>query len=335
MAILKYITPIAAALLLTACYEDFDPNIDIKPVLCINSVITAGQPAQVEVSRTWLYTEGSDSVRTAKDAIVNIYANGVLQDAKYRAKEGDTIRIHAVSKTYGEAEAQVVVPQKAPGEVLSVTPSLIGSKWEDVDRYGQYAAIDFSFDVSLKVYDPENDTDNYFYVAWDNFKSNVGGTQSSNWGWGVVEPVIEVDFCDYSSEPIFNEHVNNFDHVMGNGGAYANFFTDRQFAGKDYVLRLLFERCKYMTPIDRRFNPDYYNCGINIIVETISRSNYNWKEYLWQRNAGSLEQLGQSGYSEPIPSYSNVSTGAGIVMARTVTKYKINLHDFFQSTIGR
>ena len=59
MAILKYLYPVTFALLLSGCYEDFVPKIDVGPVLCINSVITAGQPIDVSVSHSWMYDSES------------------------------------------------------------------------------------------------------------------------------------------------------------------------------------------------------------------------------------------------------------------------------------
>lgn len=50
MAILRYIIPILSVFLLTGCYEDFNPEIDTKPVLCLNSLITAGKPIEVDIT---------------------------------------------------------------------------------------------------------------------------------------------------------------------------------------------------------------------------------------------------------------------------------------------
>lgn len=78
MGILKKTLPLALIIPLAGCYEDFDPHIDSTPVLCLNSLITSGQPVDVSVSRTWLYTDtASERNHAVDDAIVTLYANGM------------------------------------------------------------------------------------------------------------------------------------------------------------------------------------------------------------------------------------------------------------------
>ena len=68
-----------SSLLLTGCYEEFDPQIDQDPVLCVNSAIIAGQPVEVRVTQTWYYsmqyTGNFDRDITVRDAVVELYAD--------------------------------------------------------------------------------------------------------------------------------------------------------------------------------------------------------------------------------------------------------------------
>ena len=50
-------------------------------------------------------------------------------------------------------------------------------------------------------------------------------------------------------------------------------------------------------------------------------------------NNGTLTDLGDVGFGEPLWAYSNVSTGAGVVAAQTVTTSTIDLTDFIKQTI--
>ena len=73
MALLRNITAALLALALTSCYEEFSPKIDTTPVLCMNSLITAGQPIEVELSRTWVYNDPtSQNDHSVKNASVHI-----------------------------------------------------------------------------------------------------------------------------------------------------------------------------------------------------------------------------------------------------------------------
>ncbi|MDE6399816.1 MAG: DUF4249 domain-containing protein, partial [Muribaculaceae bacterium] len=82
MGILKHVIPSILLILLSACYEDFTPDIPSEPVLCVNSLITAGKPIKIDISRTRLYSD-EDSPTTVDDAVVSLFVDGVLQTPDY------------------------------------------------------------------------------------------------------------------------------------------------------------------------------------------------------------------------------------------------------------
>ena len=117
MAILKHIIPLALAALTASCYEDFTPKVDTRPVLCINALITAGEPFDVQMTHTWRYDNpGTD--HSVNDAQVSIYANGNPVGRDYVANEGDVIRIAATSPTYGDAEATLHLVHLEPADAF-------------------------------------------------------------------------------------------------------------------------------------------------------------------------------------------------------------------------
>ena len=127
MAILRYIISSFLLLSLVSCFEDFDPKIDVSPVLCINSLIKAGVPVDVKVTRSFLYTDTDYNDRYVTDAVVNIYADGERVDAHYLPQEGDLIRIEVESEKYGIASAEVKVPHAVPVKSVKLTPSVINN----------------------------------------------------------------------------------------------------------------------------------------------------------------------------------------------------------------
>ncbi len=82
-----------------------------------------------------------------------------------------------------------------------------------------------------------------------------------------------------------------------------------------------------------RWDPDYFDCELILELNTISESYYNWGSYLWQYEDGLLVGLGDLGLGDPVWAYSNVSTGAGVVAARSVATYTIKLKDFLEKTM--
>lgn len=63
----------------------------------------------------------------------------------------------------------------------------------------------------------------------------------------------------------------------------------------------------------------------------MSRSYYDRALYVWQRDNGIIGDLGDFGFAEPLAAYSNVSTGAGVVAARSFSTYTLSLKDFLKS----
>ncbi|MDE6130896.1 MAG: DUF4249 domain-containing protein [Muribaculaceae bacterium] len=210
MAILNRLYPLIPALLLTGCYHDFIPEMDTEPVLCINSLITAGEPVAVELSHTWLYTDGDAAGgNVVDDAAVRLFANGIPVQSDYIPQEGDLIRIEASSRRYGDAWAEVVVPETARATVLEAEPRLT--------RVGQYEgtgvfAADVSFDLQIRLaVDDISGTDNYFHYSCDGCIENDSSFADTD-GW---ESYFSTGSFKYEAEPIFAEHIGVLESVTG------------------------------------------------------------------------------------------------------------------------
>ena len=326
MAILKYIFPILLATLLTGCYEDFNPEIDTKPVLCINSLITAGEPIEVEVTHTWMFNDKeAQRDHSVNDASVTILANGKTVGADYLPAEGDKIRIMAESPVYGIATADVVVPFASPIGKVKVTP-VVTDIWkgdEDFFHYEMLAYITFNLDIEMDVNDPAG-IDNYYHFGY-NWSGPVAADGSQRFFVGQLK---------YDAEPIFKEHVGVFETIMGNDeDTNFVFFSDRQFSGKTYTLHL-----KYTDNLFRiksqQYDESLLECDVNLYLTTVSQSYYNWAVYKWNADEGILGDLSDIGLAESKWGYSNVSTGAGVVAAQSSTKYTVDLKDFLKTILN-
>lgn len=321
MGILNKIYPLFFIFFLTGCFDDFKPDVSTKPVLCINSLITAGEPIDVSVTHTWFYTdEASIENHEADDAVVTIYVDGEIVASDYLPKEGDTIRIVAESRKYGDAEAEVTVPVSVP--IVSLT-------WEaevtDFQEWGNINQSTYDFRMNLharlKFKDPQG-ADNFYQFAYVDFPKDpstdeITYLQNLNFYSGTFY---------YESEPIFSEHIGELD-AMTNAVAYGfSFFTDRQFSGDYYTLNLQYGGMHvYIGNGKPGVVPDDF--GLEMTLSSVTESFYKWSNYLWHEDDGSIGDLADIGLADPMWGYSNVSTGAGVVAAQSKTTMSINLRD--------
>lgn len=323
MAVLKYIIPLSAAFLLTSCYEETPIDVPTKPVLCVNSLITAGEPVDVKVTHTWFFTDKTSAENhEVTDAKISVFSNGVLQDSSYIPEEGDNIRILVESKKYGKAEAEVSVPEKAP--IDSIKYYLKTTDYWGMSEHDVMIDMQFNLHAEIVISDPAFN-DNYFHFNYTSWSSEYPPGEITNDDNPWFETKLSKGYLIYDREPVFSEHVGVFESVTGSDVTGFNFFTDRQFSGRNYRLNINFENCFFNTHSGKDLNEKQFDCGFEFYVSSVSESYYKWSNYLWQCENGVIGQFGEIGMSEPIWGYSNVSTGAGVVAARTVTKGRINL----------
>ena len=305
-------------LLLSGCIEDFTPDVDFTPCLCLNSLITAGEPVEVEVTHTWLYSDVyGASHHDVNDATVTIYANGVAVGPDYLPAEGDRIRIHAESPTYGEAEAEVTVPVSVPAQlgkpVIDKVASWGGAEASDV-------GVQMNMRVEMDVPDPA-DTIQYYLLTYSDLVPN-----------GIAPVLFSSGTFVYQAEPIFSEHIGVVDVISGNDSDGFTFFTDRQFSGKTYTLNLCFDDMQYSVKL-ADYTDELLDCGLIFTLGSISESYYNWLCYRWNIDNGTLSDIADVGLGDPVWGYSNVSTGAGVVAACAKRSYTVSLGAFLKSAL--
>lgn len=319
MAVLKHTIPFILTFALTACYENFNPEIDVCPVLCLNSLITPGEPIALSVTHTWSYNDlaGEDD-HTVSDAEVLIYANGLLVSPDYLPAEGDEIRIEATSPTYGRAEASVTVPVAIPVAQSRFSADVLD---HGIDSNDPHLYAYFNIFVELTIDDRAGSAD-YF------------GLNYGSWTYGEPYTLFTPGSLNYEAEPIFREHIGVFESIFADddpGDAMAFYvFSDKQFAGRSYTLRLHIDNAYFMTPLQMA-SEEFPDCELTFYLSTLSRSYYDRAIYVWQRENGTIDDMADLGFAEPTWGYSNVSTGAGVVAARSTRVFTFSLRSFFQS----
>lgn len=331
---------LAGCMFLSGCHTDFTPDIDARPVLCLNSLITAGEPISVHVTRSWVYTDVSgERNHEVNDAVVTLFANGVEVGVDYLPREGDVIRIQAFSPAYGEAEASVKVPVAPLLKDVESFPLLKEGRVQDYESTFR-TTIDFDLGIHVTLVDSPEAV-NYYHYGLENYAEYEGGKESDphEEDSGTVEEessfIIRNGILKYEAEPIFGEHISEFDAMMG-GDAYGfTFFTDRQFSGSSYRLNLQYLDIQAVITCTPDNIEEVCEAGFVICLSSVSESYYNWFNYCWQVYSGGIGDLSSAGLTEPMKGYSNVSTGAGVVAARSMTEVRIPLDDFFIPLVKR
>ena len=351
MAILKKTYPFlflpltALALGMTSCYTEFDPKIDSKPVLCMNSTITPGDSITLFLTRTWAWTEGEQKRLDldVRDAEVRLTVNGEFKEtltparitinpgyspgrqeyrecyrSGYLPASGDVIRLEATSIQYGEAAAEITVPYPVP--IDRIEPQVLSCiSYGDTTGFPAVAdTCEFNLRFKLLAYftDPAESTDYYDLSADYAPFSYLDGE-------AIALP--DYSFIDFSGEPLLTEHVTVLESVKGDPYGYS-IFSDRQINGLTYPLRMTVSDYKffYWNPLDL---PGPKKTGITVRLRHINQAYYKHVISIWEANDAIVGTLGGVGLANPVYPLSNVSTGAGVVAAYAEASLTIPIVD--------
>ncbi len=323
MAILKKIYPLFLPALLAGCTEDFPIDVEIIPVLCVNSTVTCGEPVEISLSHTWLYTdEEGEEHHSVDDAALSVYVNGSVADSGWLPREGDEIRIVADSPKYGHAESEVTVPVSAGIVALDWMAEVTGVHdwtWDPDELSSTVYGLKLRAKVTIR---DTADSDNYYHLVYRGFPAQSSQVEHPVW--------VYIGTFRHEIEPIFTEHIGLTDEMLydSDSGGYT-IFTDRQFPEGEYTLNLQFEDIWVVVREDVDID-DMPDVGIRFIVETVSESYYNWSVYRWNMDSGMIGQLIYFGLGNPVCGYSNVTSGAGVVSAISPASCEVSFRDILK-----
>lgn len=340
----RFIPILLLPLLVCSCYTDFNPDIYSKQVLCMNSLITAGEPVALQLTHTWRFSDGKPEDINVTDATVEIYINGELKgvmtyDPDHKnwndiacpmyvsdcvPEPGDEIYIRAYQETYGEATASVTVPQ--PVTITDFKPNLVPG--EPQPSYnGCFCSV--SLDPRITFRDPAEPNNYYaFEIEIQNPQSIDTGETGVDFAGNEYHKYysggLEIQGIVYDVEPIFSEHLTIMEQIFDVDYYGYSIFTDKQINGQEYTLRTEFNY-----PFYRIFNPEkiesLYHTKLIAKLSAITEDYYDYQISQWQAGDGLNGTLAGNGFADPIFVHSNVSTGAGIVAARAVSTAEYDL----------
>lgn len=333
---------LSVSAMLTSCYNDFEPDLESTPVVCLNSLIIAGNELKAEVTRTWRYSEGypldGHLNIYLNDSEVSLYVNDKFEEnlylcadtlesheikpvfrANYIPKEGDKIKLTVSNKTYGNAEAEVTVPYAVDIDKVETKISNEEIFEDSATRY----SVAFDMHVNVSFTDPANSLNYYLFDIDRGTYSKYGPFDFFPEYDNIYESVYIS--ADYSREPLFSEHITPIETVISDGYGLYTVFSDRQISGKRYTLDVPTE-CSYFWENENQIDVEK-RVTINVKLYHISQEYYNFMLSLWAATEGVSGALGDVGLGQPVWEFSNVSTGAGIVAAAAVSTVTLNVYD--------
>ena len=326
MDILKsIIISIVAGTLLSGCYRDFEPDLYEEPVVCLSALLKVGEPVTVQVTHTWRYDQTPTTFVNADDVkidnadvtlIVNgqeiehlVYDDAALYVGNYIVREGDSVTINVTSSNYGDATASVEVPVKVP--IDNINNVVLSANGDYVVNNRIEATIDFQMSFT----DPAT-VQNYYMADVENEFYGMAG----NVFWMNL---------DYNREPLFSEIYTPMESMLGETNGYS-MFTDRSISGQSYPLTLS-TRLHYTV---NTTDPDAEPNKLTFHLLSISKSYYDYLLSVYQVADSFNGQLGNFGLSEQRYTYSNVSTGAGIVAACAIDTRVVNLTEIIANAVN-
>lgn len=328
---IRYIIFLFLTIMLTGCFTDFEPDLESKPVVCINANAIVGEELIIRVTHTWRWSaqDRFDNM-DIKDADVILYVNDMKLDKPeysewdvefpyyypwkptdsgfktgYIPKSGDKIRIVAHSKDYGDAEGEVTVPDPVSIDYVKIK-SKIDPPEEYFDPYYNGNITKYKGNSSLEIFftDPA-DVTNYYMV-----KCGLAGAYDSTiWEDFRASTYAQIN---YSSEPLFTEHVSSLESAVSDSYGYT-IFSDRMISGKTYPVHIRVENISY--PVLGKDDFESNQSYISFTLNSLSDSYYRHVISVWESNDGINGVLGDVGLADPVWECSNVSTGAGVISA--------------------
>ncbi|MDE7412787.1 MAG: DUF4249 domain-containing protein [Muribaculaceae bacterium] len=330
---------------LSSCYQEFEPDIPSVPVLCMNSEITAGEPIILFLTRTWRWSEENQfSIDVdVTDAEVKLFVNGDLRETldpgtiineyypsnpypeirkcfkgDYIPRSGDMIRIEASSPQYGDAWAEVRVPEEVPIDRIEIQDASCEA-WGDTSTFPVVEEeCNFNLRFRMLVYFTDRDTPGDYYDL------ALNASPYSDYD-GEADAILYNAWPDFSGESLFSEHVSVLESAVAETSGYT-IFSDRSINGKTYPLRIKFTDSMfiYKNPLDLDGPKEY---GLVVSLRHVDEAYYKHVISLWETNDAIVGSLSGVGLANAVYPYSNVSTGAGVVAAYTSSKMTLPMAD--------
>ena len=304
-------------MLSTACTKEIEFKTEqVSSKLVLNCLLAADQPINVHLSQTAPLF--ADSIPFIENAMVELYENDSLVDvlvsmgkgmytSSIFAREGYNYKIKASSPGFEEVTGEDYVPELVP--IISATADY------GLFLYNSQSEISYGIDFITSIHDPSG-IDNYYEIVFSN-KRLKGGRYSVD----IYNTYVNPDPL-FSTEDYFGYIPNQF------------LFSDSYFSGLQKEIRMKMEVAHYTQ--ERTTTLWLLPEGINIVLRYVSKNYYlffkSWikHQYNLQVSVSTDQAIYEGLTGDPVPLFSNVTNGFGIVAAYTQTSYNTELIDHTQ-----
>lgn len=313
-SLLTFILPLS--FLISSCTTDFEPEINEDPLVVLNALVHSDSIISAQVSRSWITGSRENENDLSKVILPDAVTEYAVNDGEWLpmvydpesqkyvadrvAREGDRVSMRTRSR-YGVAEGSTRVPFAVP-----------------IDKV-EYS-VETSIDTNSFIYIDNNSYD-YFHYLKVTIRYRLTFTDRPGDDFYLVAG------NPYLDDPIISENETAMDGVL-NKYHYCSFFSDSSIKNKSYTLTLFSDyfcvpdgEGGYYLP----YEITHHNMKENIRLIAMSSDYYYYILSLFKKYSGIEGILDNFGLAEPRSVFSNVSSGAGVVAAGSVTAYSLDV----------
>lgn len=304
-----------------SCISEKDIRIDSVPARpVLNALLRPETQVTVNLAVSSRGSGAGGEDRFIDDAVVDLRVNGAclgrfeklpsLGDYAfpgYRPAVGDRVEMTVYAPHFEPVSASTCVPSQTAIAAVDTTAYRRRDDWGVPWEY---------LDADLLLYDLPGER-NYYLLSftprqiWRNGSQEVCGDTLDR------APFLWQDI--YSKEDFFLQDADLTDAFDGFHSAGASFlFTDDFKGGKPFRLHFTFSNLQYS------YRDDTLSCvnACRITLRSVSESYYLYRRSkILQKEQDDI--LGETGLREPLPTYTNVTNGYGLLAAWRETTYEL------------
>lgn len=304
-----------------SCISEKDIRIEpVPPRPVLNALLRPDTLVTVNVSVSSRDAACSPGDIFIDDAVVDLRVNGTSRGRfeklsspgdysfpGYRPAAGDRVELTACAPRFEPVTASTCIPAQTAIAGVDTTAYRRRDDWGAPWEY---------LDANLLLYDLPGER-NYYLLSFTPHQVWRKGSRKICGDTLKRAPFLWLDI--YSKEDFFLENADLSDAFDGFHSAGASFlFTDDFKGGKPFRLHFTFSNVQYS------YRDDTLSCvnTCRITLRSVSESYYLYRRSkILQKEQDDI--LGETGLREPLPTYTNVTNGYGLLAAWQETTYEL------------
>jgi hypothetical protein len=308
-----------------SCERNIELTIDLPEASAVlNASLSADSILEATVSQTLRGYYNNPEYTPAyflDKASITVFANDIKQGVMekgdkdghyhlpgYYPSVGDKIRMEVQTSDFAPLSAEVTIPSQP--EILSVDTQMYA-------RSANYGG-DYTIDVKLRFKEPANET-NYYMLALSGYGIDKEDTLNKMTLPISVTHEEDLLFEKLDDNPYFGYYDPSDTYYAGYFyyNTYFFIFNDKAIQDDAYTLKFTLSEVpaanSLFTPVCR------------ICLYSLSESYYLYYRSRILQSKQAEDPFGTLGLREPIPTYTNVRNGYGLLSAKQATVYEFKV----------